>query len=197
MLGPFSRMIYHLKIQIRWGQILLSFWYQLFIWATILNIPRQLCCYGMHQVLVGIYDYVSMNRHKTLVTPFLKHWSYSSLMPSLWYVSRLVQGRRNSIANALEFRLSCTNLSVNVGQNIISSDFHFELLTDLWFVSMATSDVVGLACILISWCSSLPGVSQAAPATPRGHAAFYTIIFELSNKIEWIMTGLVLPWCMQ
>ena len=28
------------------------------------------------------------------------------------YIDRLVQERRNSIANALELRLSCTNLSI-------------------------------------------------------------------------------------
>ena len=46
---------------------------------------------------------------KTAVTPSLTHWDHCSLALSCQYIDGLMQKRRNSIANALESRLSCNN----------------------------------------------------------------------------------------
>ena len=42
-----------------------------------------------------------------VISPFVIHTL--NMLVSLHYVVGLVQGRRNSIANVLELRLSCTN----------------------------------------------------------------------------------------
>ena len=47
-----------------------------------------------------------------LTTPLLMHWSYHSLTQNHHIYCWVVQERHNSIANALELRLSCTNPTI-------------------------------------------------------------------------------------
>ena len=61
---------------------------------------------------------------KKHVNPLLTHWSYVFLALTHWWghllqlpyqhINGLVQERRNSIANTLELRLSCTNPSISL-----------------------------------------------------------------------------------
>ena len=43
---------------------------------------------------------------------YIEFWSHSMPSTRTWYINGLVQERHNSIANALELRLSCTNPSI-------------------------------------------------------------------------------------
>ena len=50
--------------------------------------------------------------------------NYKSIITSNSYIDGLVQERRNSIANALELRLSCTNPSIYAISNITTLAKH-------------------------------------------------------------------------
>ena len=85
------------------------------------------------------------------------------------HVDGLVQGRRNSIANALELRLSCTNPSMVILRQL-SGSVHTWLVSSNVIISHSTSD-----CVLPLHWRTIPAkcVSQS------GHL--------LTSRLKWIL----------
>ena len=97
----------------------------------------------MNTTFIYLMTMISMGQCKKDVTPLLTLWSYVFRLLDEDDIDVLVQERRNSIANALELRLSCTNPSI-WSHKCLSNLWHMLVLCiyfPSWSLSLTTSDL--------------------------------------------------------
>ena len=124
------------------------------------------------------------------------HWTYCSLALSHRYVDRLVQERRNSIANALELRLSCTNPSMWVFTKW--KWFHLQMGGQIDWVKPIFSPSISssrrykwvksqnCSCLVTWFCYQLiakPSNKTTAPPWPDPNIWLLT-----SSEVEWYVS---------